>query len=111
MSELKNFFGTAAWEGDDFVIRLPLAGFIAGYEYAAEEQKLADMPVPRLIGRDAFKRLIEHLADDTYRHIGEQETGQTHLHDWADALIEKAQEDPDITEYGGTAQLKEGKDA
>lgn len=99
MPELKNFFGSAQWEGDEFVIRLPLDGFIQGYEFAAEEAKCADMPVPRLTDKKAFKLLIARYADDTYRHVGEQETGQTHLHDWADALVEKAQEDPDITEY------------
>lgn len=99
MKELKNFFGTAGWEGDTFVLRLPLQGFLDGYQYVAEEMKCADQPVPRLTHQDALKKMIEDYADETYRHVGEQENGQTHLHDWADALIERAQEDYRITDY------------
>ena len=110
MLELKNFFGTAEWEDDEFVLRLPLDGFVAAYKFEAENAALAEMPTPELINIPEFKRLIERMADDTYRHVGERETGQTHLHDWADALIEMAQEDPDITAYAKPTAPRDGEE-
>ena len=96
---------TAEWDGNVFVLRMPLRAWRYGLEGTARERLMHEGEEDwqtrevGIVDEEEFKRHVLRLVEETYRGGGAQGVGLSLLHEWADSIIEEALEDSRLTSW------------
>lgn len=99
MRKILNETGTAQWDGDDLVLRIPLSTMAHEYMIYGDTQIAYGLGLPNLIDMDAFKAHILGSCDRTYLSRKDCDSGWTAMQVWLGSIMEEAMLDPGITKY------------